>query len=517
MPQRRGGQPPRGGRRSGGSGPPPREREEHKIVWGWPLPSDVRQALRPGIHNDPKELWKEFENLGLLLHRYVPYPKEGPKTASDEDIFNGAMATWDWQKKKADIWKAMEGNLSSLYANNKPSSKLLQGCLQRLNKVEAAVSQQCFKIRSFSVNVQWRLVIGLGLPTPLEVGITLHHLYGFPYLPGSAIKGVTRSWQLQHIADELGIPRLSAQHIDAWKKGKDFGATPWERLERLLMSPVPDKPDGDEQQGRFQKNLKSRWENLQKALKDERLQTLKDWGYFNEDPRLPNLKQLKRQYIQDFSRAFGSTEAKSEIIFFDAYPEALMVKTPSSDEKPILELDVMNPHYGKYYDGTEPPADWLSPVPVFFLVVRQGTLFTIKLASQDQNLLGTVEGWAKAALREFGIGAKTRAGYGELCEASAKPAAQREKVGSPAASAATPADDSTATLQAAIERWTPREMGNIRQLVESITQVAEESRQRELAQQLQQKLKEAGKWGRNYRSSPWHQQLEQILGEGLNS
>lgn len=34
------------------------------------------------------------------------------------------------------------------------------------------------------------VAVGLGNASPLEVGLTLHHTYGVPYLPGSALKGL---------------------------------------------------------------------------------------------------------------------------------------------------------------------------------------------------------------------------------------------------------------------------------------------------------------------------------------
>lgn len=41
------------------------------------------------------------------------------------------------------------------------------------------------------------LAIGLGNASPYEVGLTLHHTYGVPYLPGSALKGLARRAALQ--------------------------------------------------------------------------------------------------------------------------------------------------------------------------------------------------------------------------------------------------------------------------------------------------------------------------------
>lgn len=34
------------------------------------------------------------------------------------------------------------------------------------------------------------VAVGLGNASPLEVGLTLHHTYGVPYLPGTALKGL---------------------------------------------------------------------------------------------------------------------------------------------------------------------------------------------------------------------------------------------------------------------------------------------------------------------------------------
>ncbi len=41
---------------------------------------------------------------------------------------------------------------------------------------------------------------GLGSKHVREIGITLHHIFGVPYLPASSLKGVVRSWALQAFA-----------------------------------------------------------------------------------------------------------------------------------------------------------------------------------------------------------------------------------------------------------------------------------------------------------------------------
>lgn len=46
----------------------------------------------------------------------------------------------------------------------------------------------------FQATLDWRMVVGLGGESVLETDIALHYLYGIPFLPGSALKGLTRSY-----------------------------------------------------------------------------------------------------------------------------------------------------------------------------------------------------------------------------------------------------------------------------------------------------------------------------------
>ncbi len=47
-----------------------------------------------------------------------------------------------------------------------------------------------------------RLYLGLGEASPLEAGITLHHTYGVPFIPGTAVKGVLRHFALANGMDK---------------------------------------------------------------------------------------------------------------------------------------------------------------------------------------------------------------------------------------------------------------------------------------------------------------------------
>ena len=59
-----------------------------------------------------------------------------------------------------------------------------------------------FNVKPLTARCPWRLVIGLGASHPQETSMTLHHIYGIPYIPGSAVKGITRHWAVLKFAEE---------------------------------------------------------------------------------------------------------------------------------------------------------------------------------------------------------------------------------------------------------------------------------------------------------------------------
>ena len=113
---------------------------------------------------------------------------------------------------------------------------------------------------------------------------------------------------------------------------------------------------------------------------------------------------------------FGTTEDSGHIIFHDAWitPESLLGS---------FQPDVMTPHHVDYYSdakGLTPPTDFDDPNPVTFLSVV-GT-FNIAVSCDVPGPDGDewaerVFGLLSDALREWGIGGKTNAGYGRLAKA----------------------------------------------------------------------------------------------------
>jgi len=133
-----------------------------------------------------------------------------------------------------------------------------------------------------------------------------------------------------------------------------------------------------------------------------------------------------------FTALFGSPDdkkpSKGGFCFMDAYPA----------NSPVIKCDIMNPHFGKYYQGEQPPVETESPIPIKFLAVEKRLEFNfrgyfIKQRGAEQYK-DRLEKAFKTALEETGLGAKTAVGYGmfKLCDeekvkkASAKQALEPE-------------------------------------------------------------------------------------------
>lgn len=116
-------------------------------------------------------------------------------------------------------------------------------------------------------------------------------------------------------------------------------------------------------------------------------------------------------------RYFGSESDKNpkrgQLIILDAY----------SENVPKLKLDIMNPHFGKYYSGeNRQPVETESPVPIKFLTVKEGTTFVFRCAFMplvnttlsDEEIQTDVNEMFKTAFETVGFGGKTAIGYGRF-------------------------------------------------------------------------------------------------------
>ena len=233
---------------------------------------------------------KNIENFHLKLNKYAQFSEELDRFVFDEQIEEFNFSNYE------DIPKVDKKIVKQLNLN-------LYECLFELD---------------------YRLKIGAE-ESIYETSIKLHHIYGIPYIPSSAIKGVVRSYMIyKYFEKELN------EYSDRYNE--------------------------------FEKDI-----------------------LFNDD---------------DFKYYFGTPNKEGNIIFFDAFPVT----------KPTIKVDIMNPHYGDYYNDDKAPTDTSNPIPIEFLTVED-TTFQFFIASKetiDQSFINIF----KEALQNQGIGSKTAIGYG---------------------------------------------------------------------------------------------------------
>jgi len=129
------------------------------------LPNDTRWLL--GYNLLEKDL---VDNFSLRLNKCASF---------DEDKFK--FFKRDRKTKNIELSKAFPEN----------GLKIDDICDQHRETITKTGLELNKPIR---LKPSWRLIVGLGNESVYETGMTLHHIYGFPYIPGSAIKGVVRNW-----------------------------------------------------------------------------------------------------------------------------------------------------------------------------------------------------------------------------------------------------------------------------------------------------------------------------------
>jgi len=145
---------------------------------------------------------------------------------------------------------------------------------------------------------------------------------------------------------------------------------------------------------------------LKTGVPDDKIKTDKDGKkYFDQNEDWTKVVEL---FGGDKKNNKGEKEScMGQVIFLDAYP----------DKAPELNIDIMNPHYVKYYeDKKTPPADYCEPRPIKFLTVAKGETFIFRFIAPNDDLFGYSKKALEKALFEEGIGAKTAVGYGRFGE-----------------------------------------------------------------------------------------------------
>jgi CRISPR-associated protein Cmr6 len=219
--------------------------------------------------------------------------------------------------------------------------------------------------RVFELMLASRLLVGHGNASGTDVGLTVHHTWGVPVIPGSALKG------------------LVAHYVDATYGPTDASKKPWEQ-------------QGDER-------VRADYQGV-------------TW----------NRRRIERGPGAIYRALFGAPEAREDATMrengFQAgaaaglvtFHDALYVPGSLADNRPFA-ADVLTVHQKGYYDsgGQSLPNDYDSPNPVAFLTVRPGARLLFAF-SGPPDWTELAEQLLRDAMEQWGVGGKTSAGYGRL-------------------------------------------------------------------------------------------------------
>ena len=170
------------------------------------------------------------------------------------------------------------------------------------NQINKRLATQANMYNNEKIEFQpdWRMIVGIGGGSVYEVSMTLHHLYGCPYIPASSIKGLVRSWIIQNcFGTEGGDETKPSSEAEAFNKSK------------LLCDIF-----GCAEKTDYKIDIVGKKDKVTKS----------------ED------SYYKKQKNQE-----GFDEKQGDVIFFDAFPT----------NAPNIEVDIMNVHYQDYYSDAD--------------------------------------------------------------------------------------------------------------------------------------------------------------------
>ena len=155
----------------------------------------------------PKDVLKlgltDIDNFALKLQKAARY-----ETNLLKDKYKFTFFKNDPRERVYFEIKANYGHLTSKFEDL---------CKRQAQQVERLFPSNSRKIE---LQPQWRFVLGLGGESVYETSMTLHHIYGIPFLPSSSIKGVLRGWVIAQIfaqgsilpSNETDNPLANAEH-----------------------------------------------------------------------------------------------------------------------------------------------------------------------------------------------------------------------------------------------------------------------------------------------------------------
>lgn len=273
------------------------------------------------------------------------------------------------------------------------------------------------------------LTTGLGMEHPLENGFAFLNPYGVPYLPGSSIKGVLRS-AAEALALGLFGDRQEWSPLAVWYLfGFDgmsaylTGRTEGDRVPQVLQ----------DEAARVRDQFLA-WVN---AFAKQSQPDLLFQAFLGQ---LPVDNQVRQAALDD-PPAFLTHLATDDALRKEIHTQGCLafwdvIPTVAGDQ---ITVDILNPHHGEYYRGTQSPHDSGSPIPVFFLTLPPGSHFDFYIECTAPHTLPVplanwqtlIQAALELALDWLGFGAKTSVGYGRMVrdtEVVTRQAAQTQRV-----------------------------------------------------------------------------------------
>ncbi|MEZ4955205.1 MAG: type III-B CRISPR module RAMP protein Cmr6 [Saprospiraceae bacterium] len=349
-------------------------------VYGFRDALDIQQSQLPKAIKDLGNF--DIDNFSLKYNKAARYIDDAPGKNKFFFFKNDHRTYRDGRPPTGDEF-FIQPNYGSL--NFEDISKRHQ------NQVKSLFPEN--KSEVVKITPDWRLVCGLSGGI-YETNMTLHHVYGVPYIPASSIKGVVRSWIITTVFgatapdQEKNFPMVNAEYR-ALKGNKLFcelfGAP--ESIERVVFE--GEKP---------------------KEKKDK-------YG------------KVLDEFIKEKEKSALGKEQQGNVVFFEGLPTI----------PPKLMPDVINVHYPDWYkaEGYSAPTDFQKTNPVIFLTVTDESQFQTAVGSKcgnqkinswdgwealatsvelngDATIIELATKWLNLALSEHGIGAKTAVGYGYM-------------------------------------------------------------------------------------------------------
>ncbi len=207
-----------------------------------------------------------------------------------------------------------------------------------------------YEQNSLFVKNDWKLTLGMGSGSVYNTSMTLHHIYGVPYLPAQSIKGAFRSYIVQtYFADEL----FSEKYKDKYSK-------------------------------------------------------------FEEEVLFKKDKENKKYVHKWFVDIFGSNDQQGKVIFFDAFSKDFKIvkdiMTPhykdyyGDNKNRVAPTDTQDPM----------PINFLTLEDASFKIcfASKENIEIEDGIFQGKKILELIEKELSTSLEFFGIGGKTSVGYG---------------------------------------------------------------------------------------------------------